>query len=298
MRSSHASNNTSTTSRQHGRGGAMTPPRDAGYRSEARARPDNAAVSDSSDDLKRRLGIEIGAKREGRQMVSRMPVIKETVAHAEASDRKDDACERQMHTPDRSPPLLNEFNARGKLASQTSNEFFNDEPKVGATSLMKARSDNQRANRTPNRLFESERTKPAQSDTSFSDKRGDEDALSDKLNDTKKSINSMHSVKNFTKKQTSEAESGRRFENIKTSEREPKASEQPSTTTEKPKAGNAKDVDLSLKNDVEIAGMLEEKIQGVLRMMEQVEKLKKIDLKPQKELFNKQLKVIIKKLSG
>ena len=54
--------------------------------------------------------------------------------------------------------------------------------------------------------------------------------------------------------------------------------------------------DVRFLNNEEIAALLRERIKPVLGIIGQLEKLRKINLKPQKELFNKQIKAVINKI--
>lgn len=72
-----------------------------------------------------------------------------------------------------------------------------------------------------------------------------------------------------------------------------------SNKRETPNGNNKQDKDdddVKFKNNEEIAALLREKIKPVLNIISQLEKLRKINLKPQKELFNKQIKAVINKI--
>lgn len=327
MRASQPLMQSNHISRQVSKPKHFTPTRENSYQSEPRIKNDKNLNTELPDELKRKLGIEIGVKREPRNIDSRMPVIKEHNARAEQSNNKHNYTEQSSlnNIPENSSLILNEFNVKPKLVSHTSNDYQNEEMKSGQLSLMKARSDNQKANRANNKLFESDRLKPMKSEVSLGENKSDV-AIPipiEKIVDTKKNLVSMPSVKNFAKKSNIEHDKIKKITSSKGFDKEIVRREKPMVSTPnnetkttdrmeisstnkstqgndtKPKpTANKGEIDINMKNDIEISACLEEKIQGVIKMLDQIEKLKKIDLKPQKELFNKQLKVIIKKLNG
>lgn len=303
----------------------FTPSGDLSFESEHRSRREHTN-NQSPEDLKRKLGIEIGPKREMRNLDTKMPVIKEKKAYAEESNHKDRSIDHVSlnSIPENRSIVVNQFNISPKLIKQHSNEAsIQEDVKSSQLSLIKAKSDNQRMMKNSSKLFEADKYKSMKSELSIVENIEDDKEILpvEKAPETKKTMNSVASLKNFTKKNNLDQETVKKTTASKGFERDlakkdkivdsPSISESRATDRTEPKStrtitqedskpkptANRGDIDITLKNDVEIVECVEEKMQSIIKLLEQIEKVKKIDLKPQKELFNKQLKVVIKKIN-
>ena len=295
------------------------------YTSQSRVCKSYNVDNESPDDLRKKLGIEIKPGRDDKNIQLKMPRIEEHRPNAEESNRKNKSNEKpSLNSLSKNHSLIiNQFNTSPKQISHNNVEpIQKDEMKSSQLSLLKARSEHQKNTTSTSHLFEPDKLKLFKAESTI-DEDKEKNNNSPQINnctESKGTLTSLPSTKNFNKKRplvkktmkktTSnrgfEKEFDRNDKNIPlTPTNEIVVSDKHSlnnSKTVKRSESNSKsittkgEIDISLKNDLEIAQCLEDRMQNMLKLIEQIEKIKKVDLKPQKELFNKQLKVIIKKI--
>ena len=299
----------------------LSPTKKELYTSKSRVCKSYNIETQSPDDLRKKLGIEIKQGRDDKNIPSKMPRTKQNLVHAEESDRENKSIEKaSLNSLSENHSLVNnQFNTSSKQFFENNvDPIHKDEMKASQKSLLKARSEYKNNTSSTSRLFEPERLESVRAEPTIDEDKGEKNNSPqiDNCNESKGTLTSLPSAKNFNKKRqfVKKTTTSRGFEkgfvendkNIPlTPNNESVVSDKHSSTnnkTVKRSESNLKsittkgEIDISFKNDLEIGQCLEDRMQNMLKLIERVEKMKKIDLKPQKELFNKQLKVIIKKI--